>query len=219
MIAPSDSTDSLLRDLLQAARHGDRDALGDLLQRHSGYLKLLVSGRLDNRLQSRVNASDVVQETFLEAHRDFAQFRGGSEAQFAAWLKAILTHNLHRAIEKNVKAQKRNVHKEVYSPPAGDDTQFRGMRLDALAADPGRSPSAEVRHRESLLQLADRMAALPEDYRRVLALRHLEGLGFEEIAARMDRTNGAVRMLWLRALDSLRSLMKETGANETGDRQ
>ena len=66
MIAPSDSTDSLLRDLLQAARRGDRDALGDLLQRHSGYLKLLVSGRLDNRLQSRVNASDVVRRPFLK---------------------------------------------------------------------------------------------------------------------------------------------------------
>ena len=93
MIAPSDSTDSLLHDLLEAARRGDRDALGDLLQRHSGYLQLLVSGRLDKRLQSRVNASDVVQETFLEAHRDFGQFRGSSEAQFAAWLKAILAHN------------------------------------------------------------------------------------------------------------------------------
>lgn len=214
MIAPSDSTDAALADLIDAARRGDREALGELLQRHAGYLKLVVSGRLNTRLQSRVNASDVVQETFLEAHRDFAQFRGDSEGQFAAWLKTILTHNLHRAVERNIKAQKRNIHKEIHGLPAGADTEHPQFRLDAIAADPGRSPSAEVRHRESLLQLADRMAALPEDYRRVLALRHLEGLAFDEIAQQMDRTNGAVRMLWLRALESLRSLMKESGGRE-----
>lgn len=208
MMVSSDSSGVAPELLIGAARRGNREALGELLQRYDNYLKLLLCGRLDSRLQSRVNASDVVQETFLEAHRDFAQFRGNHEAQFAAWLKQILSNNLARAIERHVKAQKRNIRKELPAAPFDTEGGRSECRLDAIAADKGRSPSAEVRYRETLFQLADRMAGLPDDYRRVLTLRHLEGLSFNQIAQKMDRTSGAVRMLWLRALDSLRSRMK-----------
>ncbi|QDS99615.1 sigma-70 family RNA polymerase sigma factor [Adhaeretor mobilis] len=193
--------------LLARAQQGSGESLGQLLQLYTNYLRILVVSQLDGKLRQRVSPSDVVQETFFEAHRDFQQFRGKTTPEFLAWLRKILVNNLHTVVEKHVLAGKRDVRREVSAEKLGADLEKSTLRLDAFLPDPGESPSMHLQQREMQVRLANELAALPEDYRDAIVMRHLEGLPFEEIGRRMDRTAGAVRMLWLRAIKLLRERM------------
>ncbi|HEY3395369.1 MAG TPA: sigma-70 family RNA polymerase sigma factor [Lacipirellulaceae bacterium] len=190
--------------LFTAAREGSSSCLGRLLTLYSNYLKLLVATQMDNRLRGRVSPSDVVQDTFFEAHRDFAQFRGQSPGEFVAWLRKIVVNNILRVVEQHVLAEKRDVRREVSLEEIGRRLEQSTVRLETLLAQDSDSPSRCAVRREHELLLADALAELPADYREVIMLRHIEGLPFEEVARRMERTAGAVRMLWLRALKKLR---------------
>ena len=98
--------------LLHLARAGSGPALGELLETYRGYLSLLARVQIGKRLQGKVDASDIVQETFLEAHRDFAQFRGGSETAFIGWLRGILVSNLANVVRRYRGTQARDVRLE-----------------------------------------------------------------------------------------------------------
>lgn len=197
--------------LLTAAKAGDRVRVGELLELYRNYLKLLARTQIDLVLQSRANPSDVVQDTFLEAYRDFPQFRGDNEAQFLAWLRRILLNNLSRLVERHLLTKKRDARREFSLDQLGASLEWSNMRLESALAAPNSSPSWGAQRRERAALLADQLARLPEAYREVLVLRHLENLSFEEVAQRMDRSNGAVRMLWLRAIDQLRKYLNEDG--------
>lgn len=190
--------------LLAAARDGSAESLGQLLQTYLSYLKLLAHTQLVSNVRVRVSPSDVVQETLLEAHRDFGKFRGGSEPEFLAWLRKILVNNLSRAVEQHLLADKRDVRREVSLEQLGASLERSTLRLGAVLADNLPSPSSNVQNQENLAALADALLDLPPDYRSVIVLRHLEGLPFADVAQRMERTAGATRMLWLRAMDQLR---------------
>jgi RNA polymerase sigma-70 factor (ECF subfamily) len=190
--------------LFASARGGSNSCLGQLLSLYSNYLKLLVSAQLDSRLRARVNPSDIVQESFYEAHRDFAEFRGKSIGEFVAWLRRIVVNNILRVVEQHVLAEKRDVRREVSLEEIGRRLEQSTVRLESFLAEQAESPSGYAVRREDELILADTLARLPEDYRDVIVLRHIEGLPFEEVAARMERSAGAVRMLWLRALKKMR---------------
>ncbi|MGE0755534.1 MAG: sigma-70 family RNA polymerase sigma factor [Pirellulaceae bacterium] len=190
--------------LFAGARDGDGDQLGELLQKYSGYLKLLAQVQLEKQLRGRVSPSDVVQETLMEAHRDFEQFRGTSQAEFAGWLRRILVHTLARLVEYHVLAAKRDVRREIALEDMSASLERSTIRLGAILAAPGTSPSSAVEHHEHLLALADALAALRPEHGEVIRLRHLEGLPFAQVAERLQRTEGAVRMLWLRAIEQLR---------------
>ena len=197
--------------MLQAAQAGDSEALGQLLQLYWNYLKLVVSAQIHDRLRSRFTASDVVQETFCEAHRDFGSFRGHSDREFLAWLRKILVNNLSHLVEQHAIAEKRNVHREVSLKALGMAVGRSTARLESILLDRAASPSEDACRHERSVMIADQMARLPEDYQQVLVLRHLEGMPFEQIAQRMGRSSGAVRMLWLRALERLRQLLHQEG--------
>jgi RNA polymerase sigma-70 factor (ECF subfamily) len=157
------------------------------------------------QLQGRVNPSDLVQETFLEAYRDFGHFRGRTEAEWLAWLRRILVHNLARLAEQQVKALKRDARREVSLDRVGRGLlEQTSARFDVALVSPHSSPSEQAQRREQAALIADRLAGLPAHYRDVIVRRNLEGLSFDEVARRMDRTPGAVRLLWLRALEQLR---------------
>ncbi len=190
--------------LLAAARDGSIESLGQLLQTYVSYLKLLAQTQLVANVRVRVSPSDVVQETLLEAHRDFGKFRGGSEGEFLAWLRQILVNNLSRAVEQHLLADKRDVRREVSLEHLGASLERSTLRLGAVLADNLPSPSSNAQTQESLTALADALIELSPDYRTVIILRHLEGLPFSMVAERMQRTAGATRMLWLRAMDQLR---------------
>lgn len=200
------SSGSLAAELLDDARQGSEASLGRLMQLHASYLKLVVSSQLDDRLRTRVSSSDVVQETFYEAHRDFPAFRGATPAEFLGWLRRILMNNLLRAVEQHVKAAKRDVRREVSLDRARPQGDASSPGMAASLPHDGDSPSAPMHRRESEQTLAKLLCSLPEDYREVLRLRHQEGLDYAAIGERMGRTPGAARMLWLRSIKQLREL-------------
>lgn len=205
---------SLTAELLDDARRGSEASLGKLMQLHASYLKLVVASQLDERLRARVSSSDVVQETFFEAHRDFPAFRGATPQEFIGWLRQILMNNLLRAVEQHVKTAKRDIRREVSIDRGtqGIDRSNRG--LAAALPHPGDSPSEPLKRHERDQTLAKLLADLPDDYRQVLQLRHQEGLDFTQIAERMDRSSGAARMLWLRSIKRLRSCYDDREGND-----
>ncbi len=194
--------------LLSQALAGSQDCFGRLLHVYRNYLKLLVMSQLERKLQARVSPSDVVQETFLEANRDFAKFRGSSSSEFSAWLRRILVNNLHRVVEQHVLTKKRDVRREISLEALASSLEQSTARLESILPDPGTSPSSIVQQFELEVVLADKLTELPADYRTVIVLRHIEALPFEQVAQRMERSAGATRMLWLRAIQSLREKMQ-----------
>ena len=193
-----------IHEVLQRARDGDRESLGELLSVYRSYLLSIAVARLDPRLRARCNPSDVVQETLLEAYRDFHQFRGGLEREFLAWIRQILANNLARMVEQHLLTDKRDMRREKQIErfsPSGSRLELR----DNWLADEHPSPSSIFRRQEELTTLLDRISKLPSHYRDVLLLRHIEDLPFEQVAVRLGKSVGAVRMIWLRALETLRN--------------
>jgi RNA polymerase sigma-70 factor (ECF subfamily) len=187
--------------MLRLAQAGDGEALGRLLELYRNYLTLLARLQIDRRLQGKVDASDLVQETFLKAHGNFGQFRGVTEGELVSWLRRILATTLVSLARHYLGRRRRDVRLER-ELAAGVEESSRVLE-GGLAAKQS-SPSHEAARREQAVLLADGLGQLPKDYREVLILRHLEGLPFPEIACRMNRTTGSVEKLWIRALARLR---------------
>ena len=193
--------------LITAFRAGDPTAGDTLLRRFEPWLKLMARLQLESRFRAKFDPSDVVQQAMLEAVRAFPQFRGSTEGEFTAWLRQILTHALAHEIRRYHGTQKRDLDREV---PLEQELTQTSQRLGDMLAATGTSPSQQVVKREQAVVLAEALERLPEDFREVIILRNLEGLPHEEVARRMDRSPGAVRMLWVRALARLREAMQRT---------
>jgi RNA polymerase sigma-70 factor (ECF subfamily) len=174
------------------------------LERYRSYLLLLARARLDARLRGKLDASDVVQQTLLEAHRDRAQFRGGEGAR-AAWLRQVLARNLANAA-RDLGRARRDVGRERSLQAAVDES---ASRLDAWLAAEQSSPSQQAQRHERAVLLAEALAELPENQREALVLRHWEGLALVEIAGRLGCTTAAVTGLLHRGLKGLRKRLQE----------
>jgi len=202
----SGAGDAGVEALLHRARHGDEHELGRLLTLYRNYLTILATTQLDARLRRRVSPSDLVQEAMLGAYRDFGKFRGGSERELLAWLRQILINCLHHAYEAHIQAGRRDIRREVSLDDMKRALDRSVVRLAHVLADQGPSPSEPARDRERAVAIADQLAKLRPDDRDVIVLRNLQGLSFEEVAERMGRKPGAVRMLWLRAIERFRQV-------------
>lgn len=200
------SDEPCVERLLAQARGGEAESLGRLLQLYRNYLTILATTQLDRRLRRRMNPSDLVQEAMMAAHCDFGKFRGCSERELLAWLRQILINCLHHAIETHVKAKMRDVRREISVEQVSAALDRSVVNFAQMLADRGPSPSAPLRQRERAVALADQLAKLRPEYRDVIVFRNLQGLPFEEVADRMDRRPGAVRMLWLRAIEKLKQV-------------
>lgn len=200
---------SKVKSLLDDARSGRVDSLGELLEHYRNYLSLLARTQLDLHLKRRLNPSDIVQETFVNALQHFPQFRGQSEQELLAWLRQILLRNLAGALKREVRAKKRNVRREISLDSYMASLERSTARVEAALAGPESTPSSKASRLEQFARLADRMARLPEHYREVIVLRSLNSLTWAEVSQRMERSEGAVRNLWLRALESLKKLRAE----------
>lgn len=196
-----------ISELIHRCRAGEVLAREQLFARYQHYLYVLAQAQVGRRLRVKCAPSDLVQQTLLEAHRDFAGFQGCHEGELLAWLRRILAHNLFNEARR-YGARQRDAAREVSldGVRAGVD-QSSAMLERCLAAD-GPSPSQEAVRHENAVRLADALARLPEDYRTVLLLRVFEELPAEEVAQRMGRSAGAVRMLQMRALTALRQEME-----------
>ena len=130
-----------LERLLARARQARGEHLGALLELYRNYLHLLARTQIDLHLQGRLDPSDLVQETLLEAYRDFGQFRGGTEAELLAWLRRILVHNLARVADPNkLKAEIRIAETQArdiqYGQSAEVDTRNGTIKGKVVRIDP-----------------------------------------------------------------------------------
>lgn len=192
--------------LIERARDGERTAREQLLESFRNYLRLLAYTGLGEVLRDKADPSDLVQETLLKAHANFLHFRGRNEAELAGWLRQILARNLidlgrrYRATEARQVARERSLEELL---------DQSSLALGKLIAVGGGSPSDHAQKRELCVVLADALADLSDDHRQVIMLRSLEERSWEDVAERMGRTSGAVRILWARALTHLRPLIEE----------
>jgi RNA polymerase sigma-70 factor, ECF subfamily len=196
-------------ELLTQARGGDTAALGQLLELYRNYLTLLGRLEIGRRLQGKVDPADLVQDTFLEAQRDFVQFQGNSEKELISWLRQILITNLLNLVRHYLGTRRRDVRLER---ELALDVDSSSQLLGEIPVSPHSSPSQQASRREQAVLLANALQQLPEHYREVIVLRHLQGLSFPEIAKQMDRTVDSVEKLWARALIRLRRLLEEGDA-------
>src|SRR5690349_4636968 len=187
--------------LLNQARAGEGSALGRLLELYRAYLLVLARVQIGRRLQGKVDASDVVQDAFLGACRDFPRFRGMTSKDFVGWLRQILASLLANLVRHYQGTQRRDVRLERQLAIELDQSS---QALDRGLVMPQSSPSQQAARREQSVLLAQALARLPEDARELLILRHLEGLTFPEVAQRLGRTIDSVKKQWPRALASLR---------------
>jgi len=191
-----------IADLLCRARENVPGETDRLFTQARNYLQVIARTQVERQLQAKIDASDVVQQTLLDAHRDFPRFRGGTEGEWLGWLKQILNNNVANFI-RHYRTGKRQVNREMPIAGVGDST--------VGAPEPaGRdeSPSQAMVRKERELLLADALAQLAPDHYEVISLRNLQRLPFNEIAEKMNRSRPAVQMLWMRAVGKLQEILK-----------
>ncbi len=171
------------------------------LERYRDYLRLLARLQLEPRLRARLDASDVVQQTFLQAHQALAGFRGSTDGELAAWLRQILARNLAHAARDHGRGR-RDVGRER-SLEASLDAD--SARLEAWLAAEQSSPSQQAQRNEQLLRLAQVLAGLPEAQREALVLHYWQGRTTADIGRHLDRSPAAVAGLLKRGLKELRT--------------
>jgi RNA polymerase sigma-70 factor (ECF subfamily) len=187
-------------ELLEQALQGDQEALGRLLETQRTALHRLAQRQLEGRIAVRVDASDIIQQTFLEAYRSFPQFAGSDARELVAWLQSILDHKVAGAIRDHTLLQKRNVGRER----SLDDSQAGAAPLKQ-ELDAGLStPSQKAIRGEEAERLSQALTALPDDQREAVRLRHLEGWALSDIARHLGRTPAATAGLIKRGMQALR---------------
>lgn len=192
-----------LEQCLTKARGGSVAAQGEFLELCRKYLLLVANRELEDKLRAKGGASDLVQETLLEAHRDFAQFEGTTRAEILAWLRRILLNNLSNFRRRYAGAESRCVAREVSLDGTGPLAELkRSLVLDTT------SPESRVAAEEASAALDRALEQLPVDYREVILLRHSRGLSFAELGQLMDRSDEAARKLYVRAIERLRQELK-----------
>lgn len=201
------SNQSNITNLIDAARRGDAECRDRLLASCRSYIGFVARAQVESWLRVKVDASDLVQETLLEAYRDFHRFQGQTEQEWLGWLRRILAHNAADFVRRYRGTDKRQARREVpLRHPA--DSQAPGAAEPAAV---GPSPSQEFVQAETELRVAAALAEMPADYQEVIVLRNLQRLPFDEVAQRMGRSRPAVQMLWMRAI---RVLEKQLGGDD-----
>jgi len=164
---------------------------------------MLARAHFDQRLQGKLGASDLVQQTLLEAHQRHEQFRGRSAGEQAAWLRQILAHNLADAVRR-FSREARNLGLEQSLNVALDESS---ARIEAWVASQGPRPDEQAERGELLLHLAEALDRLPPEQRTVLDLKHLQGRSVAEICQLLGRSEASVAGLLRRGLKSLREVL------------
>jgi RNA polymerase sigma-70 factor (ECF subfamily) len=188
---------------LPAARQGSQEAIGNALQACRGYLLQIAQRELGADLLAKGGASDLVQQTLMDAFRDFGRFQGTSEGELLQWLRRLLLNNLADFARQYREAGKRQLDREV---SLGGKSSGPGLMLSAAIPTPS---GDAVAHEESdaVVRVLDR---LPEDYRRVITLRYQEDRSFEEIGTALGLSANAARKLLVRAIERVSRELDES---------
>jgi len=186
--------------------NAETDNVGGQPDRFCDYLSVLARMHLDHRLRGKLDPSDVVQQTLLQAQRAIHDFRGGTDAEMAAWLRQILARNLTHAA-RDYGRHKRDVACERSLQQAMDASS---ARLEAWLAADQSSPSQRGQRNEQILLLCQALEKLPEGQREAVQLHYWQECTLNEISRRMERSPAAVAGLLKRGIKQLRVLMHES---------
>lgn len=202
-----------LADLLKSMRAGDRSAESKLLVLCRCYLHRQAQFHLQDNLKQRMDASDLAQQSLLDAWKGLEGFRGTTSAELLGWLKQIVVRNAIDMARHHQQAAKRGIQREA---PRTADADGEGQERQQEVPSPEETPSRFAVKQEEKMLLAEAISELSEDYQQVLILRSFLQLPFAEIAMKMGRTRPAVQMLWARAVGELRQRLddKESGSGE-----
>jgi RNA polymerase sigma-70 factor (ECF subfamily) len=157
-------------------------------------------------MNPRLDPSDLVQETCLEAHRDLPDFRGAHELEFLAWLRRILENVVRDSMEMHLGAQKRSLYRE--EPARRPHGEGDAAPFAELPADQS-SPSIRALRGELAVRLAAEIEKLPSDQREAVRLRHVEGWSLKNLAGHFQRSESAVAGLLKRGLRGLREQLAD----------
>jgi len=194
--------------LLEQARDGSAKAIGSLLEAARSYLLLQAEQQLPISMRAKVGPSDIVQETAIDAHRDFLRFRGTTQEELYAWLRTILQNNVMDAVRRFEMAQKRTVKREASLSVIVDR---RGISVLPAGST---TPDHSAIRREDAALLRGVLTRVPDDYQTILRLRYWDGLTFPEIGIRIGRSEEASRKLWYRALARLTNELQNRPAEQ-----
>jgi len=195
-------------ELLAEAKAGNADAVNRLLDRHRQALHRLVGCRLDQRLQRRVDVSDIVQEVMVDANRRLQDYLANPVMPFHLWLRHIARDRIIDAHRRHRVSAKRSLDREqplVAHGPVDQST----MELAAELADPQLTPQAAATMHELAQRFAAAIEELEEADREVLLMRHFEHLSNQEVAVALELSEPAASMRYLGAIRRLRELLGE----------
>ncbi len=182
---------------------------GQELERYRSYLRLLARLQLAPHLRGKLDPSDAVQQTLLQAYQSLDQFRGKKTHELAAWLRQILARTLAMAV-RDYTRDKRDVAREQSLEQALAESS---SRIEAWLVAEQSSPSDQLVRQEQLLRLSEALAELSEDQRQAVELHHLQGCSLVEVGRQMDRSKEAVAGLLFRGIKKLRARL---AAEDTG---
>jgi len=186
--------------LVALAKEGDEAAVNQLCSVYGERVHRLIRLRLDKKLRPKLDSVDVVQDTLILAMRGLKNFTYKDEGDFLRWLSKIAENRLRDMFDK-FHADKRDIHKEI--PFKGKDRRTEGGSVGAAEPVAETTPSVIMRKKEALDRLEKSLDCLKPEYREIILLKRIEGLSHTEIAERLGKNTGAVRMLLARAMAAL----------------
>jgi RNA polymerase sigma-70 factor (ECF subfamily) len=203
----TDSTET--QDLLRRLRAGDRGALDQLFAHHEAYLRKVIGIRLGTRIRRRVDESDVVQETQLEATQRMGEYLDQTPMPFRVWLRKLAHDHLSRLREQHIEAQKRTVAREVRLP-------FRSsVHLARRLLGAGATPSEHTNRRELAQRVRRAIAQLADLDREVMLMMYFEGLSSKQVAFILNLNPVTVRRHHARALLQVHRVLRDNGLTES----
>jgi RNA polymerase sigma-70 factor (ECF subfamily) len=175
------------------------------LEQYMDYLHLLARLQVDPRLRTKVDPSDVVQQTLLTAHEKRGQFRGATDAEMAGWLRTILANTLAQ-VNRRFATRKQDLALEQSLQAS---LERSSLCLEAFLADDEPPPGERLARHERVHRLAAALTQLPEEQRRAVEMKHLQDFTITEISQVMGRSEPSVTGLLRRGLAELRRLLAE----------
>lgn len=175
------------------------------IARYEPYLRMLARMQMRASYKAKLGASDIVQQTMLQAVAAVDQYRGTTEAEWRAWLRQILVRQMCH-LDRDLHRDKRDIRREQSMEQR---VAKSSMRLEGLLAGDVGTPSQHAMAGESLVSLAEAIESLPEAQRDAIAMHYLEGLKLSEVAERLGKTTGSVAGLLHRGMKQLRQNFHE----------
>ncbi len=202
-------TDALLKNL----REGNDKAVNELLERHRTPLRRMIELRLDRQMARRVDASDVVQDVFMEASGRLREYLENPRLPFHVWLRHLARDRMIDLHRRHRGALRRSMDREQALPVSQENS---GDQLMDQFKDDELTPAAENIRREFEERFLLALEQLETDDREMILMRHFEQLGNNEVAEILGLTPPAAGMRHLRALRKLRNVLGEDGLSLPG---